>query len=184
MTTDSKTRHAAYFGLVQPQVHRDALLALRHDYPHIAHRWPDPSQYHMTLHFLGRDLTNTDMTIIEKHCDDMSPRSFMLGCDGFDYFTKHDKKHLCYATVTGPDYDRMMLFREELTARLTEAGYPHPMDHFTPHVTIMRWLKPNDERGQEIDELCQRTLVLEPQPYHLALYHRTQHEKLYKPTLI
>lgn len=97
-------------------------------------RWMEPSDYHVTLRFIG-DIDDRLAHDIADLLASIRRRPFRLQLAGLDWFGK-DKPHSVHALVaSSPDLVELQAEHERLMRRLGLAPEPRK---FTPHVTIAR----------------------------------------------
>lgn len=97
-------------------------------------RWIEPSDYHVTLRFIG-DIDHRLADDIADLLASIQRRSFSLRLSGLDWFGK-DKPHSLYAAVApSSELSELQAEQERLMRRL---GLPPEPRKYTPHVTLAR----------------------------------------------
>lgn len=143
-----------FVGLEMPPEVSGPLSALRGGLP--GARWQDPSDYHLTLRFIG-DIDRRVAREIEDELAEIGREAVPISFSGLATFGG-DKPHTLYAAVT-PTRELIELQAEAERAVRRVGLKPEPRK-FTPHVTLAR---------------LRSTSVLDVADY-LALHGRDAHE--------
>lgn len=118
-------------------------------------RWVDPSQYHLTLAFLG-DVLHADLTPICRAVAAAAAgfETFELLLRGLGVFPSPQKPRVLWVGAEGPGLDTLMALQAAVAAAVNDAGYP-PDERFHPHITLGR-PKPAREDGLDAAPLLAR----------------------------
>lgn len=144
-----------FTGLEFPSLVAERLGIMRGGLP--GARWIEPSDYHITLRFIG-DIDHRLADDIVDLLSSIQRRRFTLRLSGLDWFGK-DKPHSLYAALApSSELGELHAEQERLMRRL---GLPPEPRKFTPHVTLARL---RDTKPYQVSEwIAQRSpFSLEP----------------------
>ncbi len=97
--------------------------------------WMDPSMYHVTLQFIGADVSVDQLPVIIQALQDVKARPFEIGQKGLERFRTPDWPGVVTMKVVHqPALHRLY---EMVTGRLSEIGFPPDDRSFQPHVTLV-----------------------------------------------
>jgi 2'-5' RNA ligase len=129
----------------------DTIARLKREIPGV--RWVAPSNFHLTLKFLG----SIDETMIEpigaalrEHLR-LFPR-FTINAKGLGVFPGPKRPQVLWVGLTG---DRLVSLASRVESALQPLGFKPETRKFTPHLTIGRWREAN---------LAPRSLVRQLEP--------------------
>ena len=97
-------------------------------------RWIDPSDYHVTLRFIG-DIDDARALEVEQRLGEVRAETFELRLSGVDWFGGR-KPHSVFARVE-PE-PRLLRLREAVERACQKAGMEPDGRRFVPHVTLAR----------------------------------------------
>ena len=99
-------------------------------------RWVDPSQFHVTMAFLG-EVENVDLDGVCRAVAEAAAGHppLQLRLDGLGVFTEAQPRTV-WVGLAG-DLEALAALQKEIAEAAKRAGYP-PDDRFSPHVTIGR----------------------------------------------
>ncbi len=121
-----------FTGIEIPGEVADALASLRGGLP--GARWARPSDYHITLRFIG-DIDGRTASEIEDTLADVRIDPPVITLSGIDTFGGN-RPHSVFASVAS---NRTLLeLQGEHERRLRRVGLPPEKRKFTPHVTLAR----------------------------------------------
>lgn len=121
-----------FVGLEVPEDVATLLSGLRWGLP--GARWIDPSDYHLTLRFIG-DIDRRAARDIENELADIDRHPVPVAIDGLGAFGG-DKPHTIYASIA-PN-KALMELQAESERCLRRLGLKPEGRKFTPHVTLAR----------------------------------------------
>lgn len=121
-----------FVGLELPDDVASVLAALRGGLP--GARWTDPSDYHITLRFIG-DIDRRAAREIEDELGEIDRAAVPITLSGLGVFGG-DKPHTIYASIA-PSRELMEL-QAEAERCLRRLGHKSDGRKFTPHVTLAR----------------------------------------------
>lgn len=112
------------------------IKTLEPEFQHV--RWTEPSQFHITVKFIG-DIENTlvpeTCSRIRSCCSDLPP--FQLKVSGLGTFPAGKPPRVIWAGVSDEDGVLSQL-HESLDHNLRDLGILHETRKFTPHITLGR----------------------------------------------
>ena len=94
-----------------------------------------PSNYHITLHFIG-NIRNEQQQCLHRAAQSMVTESFQLKLDKYGYFDKPRVFWMGCQHVPEP----LKHFQQQLGEALSSCGYQPESRTYAPHVTLMRKL--------------------------------------------
>ncbi|GGD00519.1 RNA 2',3'-cyclic phosphodiesterase [Aquisalinus flavus] len=118
------------FGL--PQTLRDSLALTRGGLERA--RWVDPSDYHVTLRFIG-DVNNADADRLAGSLEMVEAEAFTAGMDVYGSFGG-DKPRIAYLGVFQDP--ALVSLQQKVEIACRTAGFEAEARKFTPHITIAR----------------------------------------------
>ncbi len=113
---------------------RKALAAIATGVRDVA--WADPSQYHLTLRFIG-PATPELQRAIELALARVSVRSFFLPVEGVGAFPPRGRPNVLWAG-TGRGHPLLHQLRQQVDDSLLAAAVPLELRAFVPHFTLGR----------------------------------------------
>ena len=107
--------------------------------PAQAVRWVQPADMHLTLNFLGDEVTAVHMTQISQLLDQLAPETkpFTLRLDKLGCFPKPLAPRVIWAGLAG-EIRAVHQFKTKLDAGLEPLGWPPERRNFSPHLTLGR----------------------------------------------
>lgn len=121
-----------FVGLELPEAVASTLAALRWGLP--GARWVDPSDYHLTLRFIG-DIDRRTARDVEDELADIDHGPIPISVVGLGVFGG-DKPHTVYASI---EPNRALIeLQAESERRLRRLGLKPEARKFVPHVTLAR----------------------------------------------
>ncbi|MCE9631859.1 MAG: RNA 2',3'-cyclic phosphodiesterase [Planctomycetia bacterium] len=113
--------------------------------------WVDPSQMHLTLHFLGNDVYETDLhgicVALDAACRETPPFDIAFG--GVGCFPDSKKPRVIWLGIQ-EGAEALAALYDALAARLEPLGFPPEARGYRPHLTIGRF-KHARQLGQGAD---------------------------------
>lgn len=138
-----------FVGLALPESLRGPLDRLCHDLP--GARWVDPTNFHLTLRFIGEVDRHTAEDIDDTLRRIVSP-AFEMSLAGLGTFGQGRKTRALWAKAVGGTSDLNHL-RNKVESAVVRAGQPAEPRKFKPHVTVARFHEAHPERIQTFVEL-------------------------------
>ena len=130
-----------FVALDPPDEVKDALDRLCEGLPGI--RWSDPSQFHLTLRFIGEVEQGTFYEIGEALAN-VSHAPFELALKGLGQFPPRGAPHTLWVGIDDPA-GALATLRRRIERTLGEVGLEPERRKFTPHVTLGRFRGPPTE---------------------------------------
>ena len=130
-----------FVALDPPDEVKDALDRLCEGLPGI--RWSDPSQFHLTLRFIGEVEQGTFYEIGEALAN-VSHAPFELALKGLGQFPPRGAPHTLWVGIDDPA-GALATLRRRIERALGEVGLEPERRKFTPHVTLGRFRGPPPE---------------------------------------
>lgn len=121
-----------FVGLELPEEVANVLSGLRWGLP--GARWTDPSDYHLTLRFIG-DIDRRTAREIEDELSEIDRQAVPVSIVGLGVFGG-DKPHTVYASIA-PN-KALLELQAESERCLRRLGFKPEGRKFTPHVTLAR----------------------------------------------
>jgi 2'-5' RNA ligase len=121
-----------FVGLELPEEVANVLSGLRWGLP--GARWTDPSDYHLTLRFIG-DIDRRTAREIEDELSEIDRQAVPVSIVGLGVFGG-DKPHTIYASIA-PN-KALLELQAESERCLRRLGFKPEGRKFTPHVTLAR----------------------------------------------
>lgn len=121
-----------FIGLEMPEDIATSLSGLRGGLP--GARWVDPSDYHLTLRFIG-DIDRRLARDVEDELADIGHESIPVSVTGLGAFGG-DKPHTIYASIAPSR--ALIELQAESERCLRRLGFKPEGRKFTPHVTLAR----------------------------------------------
>lgn len=108
------------------------------------HKWVYPSDYHITLQFLGGCSPEQTVQIKQRLSQAVTGQQpFALSVNGLGYFGQPHKPRILWAGVSGDRRDLGQL-QQKVAAQLESIGFPQENRPYRPHITLAKKYRQND----------------------------------------
>ena len=110
-------------------------------------KWVEEENFHITLKFLG-ELKESELLEVKKNLIEVisDQRSFEIGIDGLDAFPNLKHPKIIWAGIK-KNKEKMVNLHEKIEARMVELGFEAEKHDYTPHITLGRLRKSEDDYG-------------------------------------
>ena len=126
---------------------------------------PGPSQYHLTLRFVGEVETRVALTIEDELSRVQSP-SFTLQGHGLGVFPSRRDPRVVFAAIDPAPGLRALQTR--ISETLQRIGLDDDTKPFHPHITLARLRRANPHT---VRDFLRTHAVLKLDPFHIAQYY-------------
>jgi 2'-5' RNA ligase len=151
-----------FTGLEIPQAIADRLAFLRGGLP--GARWIEPSDYHITLRFIG-DIDDRLADEIAHMLDQVRRRPLTLRLSGLDVFGRGAPKSVHASVEPSPELTELQAEHERMMRRL---GLEPEARRFVPHVTLARFNK--DVRAHDVGQWLVTRSPFSTQPFQVGRF--------------
>jgi RNA 2',3'-cyclic 3'-phosphodiesterase len=119
-----------------PEKVKDQLGALKADIP--GARWVKPAQMHLTLRFIGDQVSESQFQQIKTALAAIEAEAFELSLQGVGRFPPSPKKAARVLWVGITPQPRLNVLYQKVEAAVRSVGFPADDHDFNPHITLAR----------------------------------------------